>query len=119
MDRDVAIEVLEAVGAIEKLLDDCPHGVAKKIKDKLVVCERAAHSAFPGDYAGECIYCEAPMGHDESVYVGEEHSCQKCYAERLEEIRTCEHTLEADTDEFGEECRSCRKCGYVEHPETV
>ena len=119
MDREAAVCAMESVGAIEKLLDDCPHGVAKKIKDKLAVIEGIAHDAFPGGYDGECIYCDEPMGADESVCVGDEKSCNKCWEKRVEEMRACAHAFDDATDEHGEPGRHCQKCGYFECAETV
>lgn len=114
MDRDTAIEVMNALGEIEKLLDDCPHGVAKKIKDKLSLIEGVAEDAFPGGYDTSCIYCDEPMGHEESVSIGDEKCCPSCWAKRVEEMRTCEHKFEDGTDDFGDPERVCGKCGAIE-----
>lgn len=119
MDRESAVHALESVGAIEKLLDDCPHGVVKKIKEQLALFEEIAHGAFPGGYAGRCIYCEDPMGADEAVSVGDETCCSMCWAKIVAEMRNCAHTLEDATDEHGDPGRHCQKCGYFEGLETA
>ena len=72
--RDLGVHMMAASGEINKLLDSCPHGAAMKIKDKLAVFADVADSAFPGGYAGECIYCEEPIGFDECVYSGDERA---------------------------------------------
>lgn len=118
MDRDLGVHMMEAVGVIEKLLDDCPHGVAKKIKDNLAIFEEAADSAFPGGYAGNCIYCEDPVGYDESGPAGDELACNACLEKQRETMRKCDHTFEDAGDAFDEPGRLCSKCGAFQPAET-
>jgi len=113
MDRSTAAEVMTALGEIEKLLDDVPHGIAKKIKTQLIAVKGAAEDAFPGGYAGECVYCDAPIGHEEAVSLGNEKCCPKCWEGPEAEMAGCEHTYWPDTDEFGDPIQQCFKCGHV------
>lgn len=117
MDRDLGVHMMEAIGAIEKLLDDCPHGVAKKIKDNLAIFEETADSAFPGGYAGNCIYCEEPVGHDESGHVGDEMACNTCIEKQREAMRKCVHEFEDAGDTSEEPGRFCSKCGAFQPTE--
>jgi len=117
MDRDTAVETMAALGEIEKLLEDVPHGIAKKIKAQLAVVDQAAEDAFPGGYACDCIYCDAPIGHEEAVSLGDEKCCPKCWEERKAEMAACEHTYQPDTDEFGDPIQQCHKCGYAKYGE--
>jgi hypothetical protein len=114
MTRDQAVEAMEVVARVDKLLDTVPYGVAVKIKSELQTIANIADEAFPGGYAGDCFYCEESMGEDEAVRLGDERCCQKCYGERMEEIRSCTHVFEEfpSHDDDGEFGKSCALCGY-------
>lgn len=112
MDRDTAVELMASVAAIENLLDECPHGIAKKIKSQMAVFEQAADDAFPGGYACDCIDCERPIGHDEAVSLGDERCCPGCWEKRKADVAACKHEYQPDTDEHGDDIQCCHKCGH-------
>lgn len=117
MDKARAVDALKAAEKIRDLLDPVPHGLAREILYKLTTIEAVLEEEFPGGYAGGCVYCDEPMGHDEAVRVGEEEACQSCWKERLGEMQSCEHELRDDTDEHGDPGKSCGKCGFFQHVE--
>lgn len=112
MDRAAAVELLSAVGAVENLLDDCPHGTAKKIKEKLAAIEGIADGVFPGGYAGECIDCDKPVGNEEVFRIGDDEACcPSCWEKRVDRMHSCQHEFQDDTDEHGDAIKVCHKCG--------
>lgn len=112
MERDTASELLRVVSDVAGMLDAVPHGVAKKISALLQDVSTIADDVFPGGYAGKCSYCDAHIGHDESVAIGGEYYCQPCWSKRLDEIKSCDHDMQDGADEFGDKTRFCRQCGY-------
>jgi len=117
MDRSTAVEIMTALGEVEKLLDTCPHGIAKMIKQSLAVVEGAAEDAFPGGYACDCIYCDAPIGHEEAVSLGDEKCCPDCWEKRKAEMAACAHEYQPDHDEHGDPIQQCPKCGHAKYGE--
>ena len=112
IDRDSAVDIMASVEAIDRLLDDCPHGIAKKIKAAMAVFEQIADDAFPGGYACGCICCDKPIGYAEAVSLGDESCCPTCWEERKADMAACDHEYGLEGDVHGDPIRSCMKCGH-------
>ena len=113
VDRETAVSMMKAISDIESLLEDVPHGIAKKIKSQMAAFEQVADDAFPGGYHCDCITCDEPIGHAESVAVGEEYICPSCWEKRKRDMAACEHSYLQETDVFGDTISHCEKCGYA------
>lgn len=113
IDRDSAVEMMKALSNIESLLEGVTHGIAKKIKSQMAVFEQVADDAFPGGYAGECCYCESPIGYDEQVNLGDESCCPACWEKRKADMAACKHEYGPEEDVHGDPINYCMKCGHA------
>lgn len=70
-------------------------------------------------YRCDCIYCDAPIGHDEeAVPLGDEVCCRDCWEKRWSDMAQCAHEYEPDSDCIHGD-RVCQKCGRLYPPELL
>ena len=85
--RSDAVHVIDSAAKIEALLDDVPHGIARRILAQLRDIRGIVDEAFPGGYWGLCESCDEAKGSEE-IYNGDDVAiCLDCLDEQKDAAR--------------------------------